>query len=304
MDHKALGKGLSALLSQVKDVTGVETPLEKTSPPPSDIQTSADNFISYVKTSAIHNNPFQPRSNYDDAGLEDLKASIKEKGILQPIVVRAGTGGALLEVVAGERRLRAARALGLESVPVFVKNVSDTEALLLALIENIQRQDLNPIDEARAFERLIKEFKLTQEQIAQSVSKDRTTVVNILRLLKLPGEIQQYIIDGKIFMGHARALLSVENLDAQLKMAQDIINQNLSVRSVEGLAAAAPSTKKPKKIKALKAKDPDIVNLEDELRKILGTKVTIEDKKGRGKLVVEYYSLNDLERILAILRKT
>ncbi len=299
MDKKALGKGLSALLSQVKDATGIENPFEAV--PKQDQQVQSADFISYLATAVITNNPYQPRQNYNEEGLEELKASIKEKGILQPIVVRTTNAG--FQVVAGERRLRAARALGLEAVPVFVKNVSDGEMLLMALIENIQREDLNVIDEAKAFERLIKEFKLTQEQIAQSVSKDRTTVVNILRLLKLPATIQQYIIDGKISMGHARALLAVEDPEAQLKMAQDIINQNLSVRSVEGLAAQS-STKKLKKTKALKAKDPDIANLEDELRRILGTKVIVEDKKGRGKLVIEYYSLNDLDRVLAILRKT
>ncbi|MBI3601803.1 MAG: ParB/RepB/Spo0J family partition protein [Candidatus Omnitrophica bacterium] len=298
MDKKALGKGLSALLSQVKDATGSENPFEAVAKQDQPVQ-SAD-FISYLATSVIANNPYQPRQNYDDADLQELKISIKEKGILQPIVVRTTNAG--FQVVAGQRRLMAARALGLEAVPVFVKNVSDAETLLMALIENIQREDLNVIDEAKAFERLVNEFKLNQDQIAQAVGKDRTTLVNTLRLLKLPAKIQRQIVQEKISMGHARALLGLDNEEAQLKMAEQIIQQSLSVRSVEGLVRQS-SSKAPKKTKTQKAKDPDIAHLEDELRKILGTKVTIEDKKGRGKLIVEYYSLNDLDRILGILRK-
>jgi ParB family chromosome partitioning protein len=298
MDNKALGKGLSALISQN------QTKLEEVQKDAVEkIQKANESFktnVSVQATELIDNNPFQPRQDYDEESLEELKASIKEKGILQPILVRPKADR--FEVVAGERRLRAARALGLLTVPVVVKDISDGETLLLALIENIQRQDLNVIDEAKAFEKLVKEFQLSSDQIATAVGKDRTTVVNTLRLLKLPLEIQKKIVEEKISMGHARALLSLDSEEAQLKMAQDIIHQKLSVRSVEGLVKQA-SLKPLKKTKAQKAKDPDIAQLEEELRGILGTKVMVEDKKGKGKLVIEYYSLDDLDRVLDIIRK-
>lgn len=303
MENKALGKGLSALISQAREKA--KTQEEQTLDYLKEKNKEIDEFIQsptmHLPIGAIKYNPFQPRQNYDEDSLNELTASIKEKGILQPIMVRPAKDGTY-QVVMGERRLRASKKAGLELIPVIVKEVSDSETLLLALIENIQRQDLNVIDEAKAFERLEKDFKLSQEQIAQSVGKDRTTVANTLRLLKLPITIQQHIIDEKISMGHARALLALSSEEAQLKMATQITEQSLSVRSVEGLVRQA-SSKKPNKSKIQKSKDPDIVSLEDELRKILGTKVLIEDKKGKGKLVVEYYSLDDLDRILDILRK-
>ncbi len=305
MDNKALGKGLSALISSATDKARMETALEQMSQSRQkeqgmDPQNISQQEVATIRTDLIDNNPCQPRVNYDPAALEELKISIKDKGILQPILVRQKEGR--FQVVAGQRRLSAARALGLESVPAVIKNVSDADCLLLALVENIQRQDLNPIEEASAFDTLIQGFKLTQDQVAQAVGKDRSTISNMLRLLTLPSDIQDYLIDGRLTMGHARALLAVSDVDQKRKMVQDIINQNLSVRSVEGLTKQT-SGKKPKKTKAQRAKDPDIANLEDELRKILGTKVTVEDKKGKGKLIVEYYSLDDLDRVLAVIRK-
>jgi ParB family chromosome partitioning protein len=306
MDNKALGKGLSALISQsLQAKEEIQKEIQKgiENIDPKDVEAIKESLKSNVantQTALIDNNSLQPRQDYDPVALEELKASINEKGILQPILIRPK--GNRFEVVAGERRLRAARELGLEVVPAVIREFSDSETLLIALIENIQRQDLNVIDEAKAFEKLMKDFSLSQDQIARSVGKDRATVSNTLRLLKLPVEIQTQIIVEKISMGHARALLSLDSQDAQLQMAQTIINQNLSVRSVEGLVKQA-APKAPKKTKAQKAKDPDIANLEDELRRILGTKVIVEDKKGRGKLIIEYYSLDDLDRILDILRK-
>lgn len=300
MDNKVLGKGLSALISKASPesqqaLEQLRAAEKKLTEPFKDMQ-----FFP-VATEAISYNPYQPRQNYDEDSLEELKASIKEKGILQPILIRPRKEGGF-EVVAGERRLRAAKALGIPNVPAIVKEISDSEVLLLALIENIQRQDLNVIDEAKAFERLGKEFQLNHDQIAKAVGKDRATVSNTLRLLKLPAKIQGQIVQEKISMGHARALLALDNEEAQLKMAHMIISQSLSVRSVEGLVKQT-STKPLKKARALKAKDQDIANLEEELRSILGTKVVVEDKKGRGKVIVEYYSLDDLDRILGILRK-
>jgi ParB family chromosome partitioning protein len=297
MDNKVLGKGLSALISQANSekMDAIQKIAEEK------IQKINDSLKTGISPNLIDNNPFQPRQDYDEKGLEELQASIKEKGILQPILVRPSQGGRF-QVVAGERRLRAARALNLVTVPVVVKDIADNEVLLLALIENIQRQDLNVIDEAKAFEKLAKEFNLSHDQIAKAVGKDRATISNTIRLLKLPLSILQHIIQERISMGHARALLSLESQEAQLKMAQDIISQNLSVRLVEGLVNQV-SSKPFKKTKAFKAKDQDIANLEEELRGILGSKVSVEDKKGKGKVIIEYYSLDDLDRILNILRK-
>ena len=300
MDNKVLGKGLSALILQAQQKTVTEE-IDKEKPAPEALANfiADTEMISHMATKLISNNPFQPRQDYNEESLEELKASIKENGILQPILVRANKGR--IEVVAGERRLRAARALGLENVPVVVKKLSDSEVLLIALIENIQRQDLNVIDEARAFDRLATEFQMTHDQIAKSVGKDRATVSNTLRLLKLPETIQQQIVKEQISMGHARALLALDNEAAQLKLAYAIIAQSLSVRSVEGLVQQAVPRKA--KLNKNKIKDQDIANLEEELRSILGTKVTVEDKKGKGQLVIEYYSLDDLDRVLNILRK-
>ncbi len=303
MDKKALGKGLAALISQIapEEKAKFEQAQAQLKDTVKQWAEAVKVNVSILQTDLIDNNSFQPRESYEDVDQEDIKASIKEKGILQPLLVRPK--GERFEVIAGERRLRAARDLALPTVPVVIKeNVSDSEAMVLALVENIQRQDLNIMEEAMAFQTLMTGFQLTQDQIAKAVGKDPTTISNTLRLLKLPMEIQQHLKEEKISMGHARALLALDNEEAQLNMAQDIINQNLSVRSVEGLVKQV-STKTPKKTKAQKAKDPDIAHLEDELRQILGTKVTVEGKKGRGKLIIEYYSLDDLDRVLDILRK-
>ncbi len=219
--------------------------------------------------------------------------------MLQPILVRqAGTG---YEVIAGERRLRAARKLNLEQVPVIVKNVTDREALVLALVENIQREELNAIEEAQGFKRLIEEFQFTQESVAESIGKDRSTVTNLMRLLRLPLEIQEQVAANKISVGHARALLSIESATAQKTLAQKIVAKNLSVRQVEALVKSmlSPTGKKKK----AKDADRDIQILEEEIGRIFGTKVLVEDKGNKGKMIIEYYSLNDLDRILGIMRK-
>src|SRR5476651_338447 len=230
MEKKVLGKGLSALIS--KNQSG-NMPIGEIS----NLENNSSGDIAYVKTISILENRFQPRQNYDEAKLEDLKASIKEKGVLQPILVRKHENG--YEVVAGERRLRAAKAIGLEQVPVIIKNVTDREALVLALVENIQREELNAIEEALGFKRLMEEFQFTQEAVAEAIGKDRSTVTNLLRLLRLPEEIQKYVADAKLSMGHARALLGLEDAVIQKKMAQLIIQKSLSVRQVEDLVKKA-----------------------------------------------------------------
>ena len=294
MENKVLGKGLSALISQKKleNSSGNEI---------SNLDNKQSGNVAYIKTISILENRFQPRQKYDETKLEDLKASIKEKGVLQPILVRKHEDG--YEVVAGERRLRAAKAIGLEQVPVIIKNVTDREALVLALVENIQREELNAIEEALGFKRLMEEFQFTQESVAEAIGKDRSTVTNLLRLLRLPEEIQGQVADAKLSMGHARALLSLEGAAIQKKMAQAIIDRGLSVRQVEDLVKKSHQGHDLIKEANQKPKNRDIEILEEELRKILGSKVFIEDKKGKGKLVIEYYTLDDLDRILGILRK-
>ncbi len=294
MENKVLGKGLSALISK-------KTFESDSSKEISILNNNSSGSVAHVKTISILGNRFQPRQNYDESKLEDLKVSIKEKGVLQPILVRKHGDG--FEVVAGERRLRAAKAIGLEQVPVIIKNVTDREALVLALVENIQREELNAIEEALGFKRLMEEFQFTQEAIAEAIGKDRSTVTNLLRLLRLPEEIQKQVADTKLSMGHARALLSLEGADIQKKMAKAIIDQGLSVRQVEDLVKKAHQGQHATREVIGKPKNRDIEILEEELRKILGTKVFIEDKKGKGKMVIEYYTLDDLDRILGVLRK-
>ena len=294
MENKVLGKGLSALISSKPSESSFNKEI-------SSLEINPSGNVAYVKTISILENRFQPRQNYDESKLEELKASIKEKGILQPILVRKHEKG--YEIVAGERRLKAAKAIGLEQVPVIIKNVTDREALVLALVENIQREELNAIEEALGFKRLIEEFQFTQESVAEAIGKDRSTVTNLLRLLRLPQEIQKQVADAKISMGHARALLSLEGATIQKKMARVIIDRGLSVRQVEDLVKKAHQGQNIIQAAAAKPKNRDIEILEEELRKILGTRVFIEDKKGKGKLVIEYYTLDDLDRILGVLRK-
>lgn len=279
----ALGKGLSALIPEH---------VESGNRGPSGVAT--------VKTVEVQYNSLQPRLHYAPESMEELKASIREKGVLQPILVRHKGDG--YEVVAGERRLRAAQALNLDEIPVVVRDVSDDEALVLALVENIQREELNAIEEAKAFKRLIEEFQLTQEQVADAVGKERSTISNILRLLKLPETIQEAVGKKMISMGHARTLLSIEDPQKQYQVFLEIMEKGFSVRQAEQMTqASVPDDKK--RIKVKKDKDHEILHLEEELRNILGTKVSIEAKKKRGKIVIEYYSLDDLDRVLELLRK-
>lgn len=282
MDHKVLGKGLSALIPEKSE------------------QASSEN-VSYVKTSLIKDNSLQPRTYYDEQKLADLVASIKEKGVLQPILVRKS--GTEYEVIAGERRLRAARTLNLENIPVVIKTATDREALVLALIENIQREELNPIEEAQGFKKLIEEFNFSQDDVAKSVGKDRSTISNLLRLLKLPEEIQKAIFTGKLSTGHARALLAIEDKKLQQKLFNDVIARGLSVREVERLVKKVFETTLSVGKKKPEAKNQDVASLEEDLQRTLGTKVRVVGNNKKGKITIEYYSLEDLDRIIGIIKK-
>jgi ParB family transcriptional regulator, chromosome partitioning protein len=238
----------------------------------------------------------QPRKSFNEDALRELALSIKEKGVLQPVIV-SRTGDGFFNLIAGERRWRAAMLAGLKKIPALIKNVASKDALEIALIENIQREDLNPIETAEAFNRLIKDFDLTQEQLSERVGKDRATVSNYLRLLRLPEEIKTMLYGGQLSMGHARAILSMEGRASQIDAARKIVKSGLSVRETESL------TKKiSKPSKARTNIDPQISSLEEKLIKQLGTKVRImhRNKKG-GKIEIEYYSLDELDRLFEIL---
>ncbi len=240
----------------------------------------------------------QPRKVFKDNTLHDLAASIKEKGVLQPIIV-SRTGDGTFRVIAGERRWRAASLAGLKKIPAMVRDVASKDSLEIALIENIQREDLNPVETAEAFYRLMKEFDLTQEELSSRVGKDRATVANYLRLLKLPDEIKTFINDGAVSMGHARAILSIEGKANQLEAARRIIHKGLSVREAENLAKKWGS--EGKRRTSHHRKDPQIESLQEKLIRSLGTKVRIQHKGKRGKIEIEYYSLEELDRLLDIL---
>lgn len=271
----ALGKGLEALLPERGEEV-IQIEIEKVLP-----------------------NKYQPRKVFRDEALKDLASSIKEKGVLQPVIVsRIGDG--TFRLIAGERRWRAADLAGLKKIPALIKEVSSQDAIEIALIENIQREELNPIETAEAFNRLLKDFHLTQEALSQRVSKDRATIANYLRILKLPDEIKSLVNNGSLTLGHAKALLAIEVKQKQIEAAREIIKKGLSVRAAEALCNKQSETPKTK---ARKRKDklPEVADLEDKLTRSLGTKVRIQHKDKRGKIEIEYYSLEELDRLLEVL---
>lgn len=239
----------------------------------------------------------QPRKVFEDRALHELAASIKEKGVLQPVIV-SRTGDGSFRLIAGERRWRASSLAGLRQVPAIIKDVASAGALEIALIENIQREDLNPIETAEAFHRLIKDYALTQEELSLKVGKERATVANYLRLLRLPEEVKSLLNNGSISMGHARAILSIEGRTGQTEAAREIIHKGLSVREAENLAKKmGKGSGKPKKHR----KDPQIEMLEQRLIQSLGTKVRIRNKGRKGSIEIEYYSLDEFDRLVDIL---
>ena len=288
-----LGRGLSALIPQA--------PLKEVSLRQDEIgrDTGEVGIMARVNMDQIRPNPFQPRTEFDPETLVELTKSIVEKGVIQPITVRRVEGG--YQLVTGERRLRAAQKAGLAQIPTYIIAVdSDEEMLELALIENIQRDTLNPIEIAHAYKRLVDECHLTQEEVADKVGKDRTTVANFIRLLKLPAEIQVGLRKNHISMGHARALINVPLESMQLRLYHKIVDSGISVRKIEQLAKASG---KPSEIHTRKAGGREVStsvqSIEEKLRRSLGTKVIVREKEGgRGEIVIEFYSLDDLDRLL------
>jgi ParB family chromosome partitioning protein len=287
MANKVLGKGLAALISE-KAKSSVRSSLN----------------IDYIDINQIKSSAYQPRENFSDDKLSDLVASIKEKGILQPLILRRGTTG--YELIAGERRLRAAKALRMTQVPAIVKDVDNKDSLVLSIIENIQREQLNAIEEAHAFKRLIADFGLSQEDVGKAVGKDRSSISNTLRLLNLPKEIQEQVSRGKITQGHARALLGLADSKEQLEFFEKILKDSLSVHELERLIQESPRRKKTSQVLSAKKskKDPHVVAVEEELQQAIGSKVRINvNKKNRGTIAIEFYSLEDFERIANLLKK-
>jgi len=287
---KGLGKGLGALIS-----VDIERPSAGLKPGGTFVD-DADRIL-HLDPHAIHPNPQQPRKAFDEDALQELADSIRRDGVQEPIIVRKA--GDAHELVSGERRVRAAIMADLKTIPAICRDVSDADMLKLGLIENIQREDLNPIELALGYQALINTFRYTQEQLAEEIGKKRVTVTNTLRLLNLPQDVQGFVVDGSLTMGHARALLALPAPEAQRAAARKIIILGLSVRQAEKLAAPRePKTKKP-----AATKDPNVAKIEDELRGLIGSKVTVRTMRGnRGRIEVEYYSLDDLDRILRVMR--
>lgn len=283
MEKKALGKGLQALLPEKKTLVWK-------------VEQDGQN-ISNVALKQIIPNRYQPRTNFVEDELEGLAQSIKEHGVLQPIVVRR-KGDGVYELIAGERRLRAATVAGLSTIPALVRNSNDEKSLALALVENIQRENLNPMEEAKAYSRLMGEFGLTQDLVASSVGKDRSSVANILRLLVLPKEVQHFIESGALSLGHAKVLAGVSSPSAQIQLAKRIVSEQLSVRQTEQLVAGQKSRGSAKHPKTEPNKFHD---LEDQLRKHFGTKVRVKSGARGGQLVIQYYSDEELDRITALI---
>lgn len=279
MKKNGLGKGLGALIRENEQ----------------DVTSSA--AVTELKITELEANQNQPRRFFDDQALQELSGSIKEHGVVQPIIVRKLDDN--YQIVAGERRWRAARLAGLKTVPVVIKDYSNVQVMEIALIENLQRQDLNSIEEALAYKSLIEEHDMTQEDISEKIGKSRSAIANTLRLLNLPQEIRDMVVHGKISAGHARALLAIEDKKKQLEIAQKIIEQQLNVRDIEKLVMQKDKTDKIKENR----KDVEIVELEEQLKKTFATKVSIIHKKNKGKIEIEYYSNDDLERILELLQK-
>jgi len=283
MSQGGLGRGLSSLIPKLIP----DNPVPKSS---ATAESSEEGRIIQVPINQITKNPFQPRENFDYNDLEDLVESIKKHGILQPLVVTKTAEG--YQLIAGERRFRAAEISEFKTVPVIVRNAQNIEKLELALIENLQRQNLNPIEEAHAYQKLIDEFNLTQEEIAVRVGKKRATVANSLRMLDLPLEIQQALVERKLTPGHAKIILSVDSNPERLKLFKKIISSTLTVRGAENAVKKVQVKAHERKVVG---KDLEILDQEDRLRKTLNTKVTIQPKSADGgQIIIDYYSAEEL----------
>lgn len=288
--RKALGRGLESLIPSTK-------PVEMPQP-----LTSAGTRL--LPATEVDPNPYQTRLRFDETALAELAESIKANGLVQPIVVRSVNGR--FQLIAGERRWRAAKKAGLEFIPAVVKQVSNEQAMEITIVENLQREDLNPMEQARAFDRLAREFNLTQEQISAKTGKDRTAIGHFLRLLRLPESVQTLVENGELSMGHAKVLLMLDDPQAIATAVQKVRGASLSVRQSEELVhrmlSPFETSKEDDSEKAKPALDPNVRAVQDQLQRALGVHVTIRDKKGKGKIVIDYASLEDFDRIVEALQ--
>lgn len=279
-NKRGLGRGLQALIPKGSVFSGGRT-------------------IVNLEISKVVPNPRQPRKEFDEESLKELAESIKAQGVAQPILVRGRKGK--FELIAGERRLRAAKQAGLSNIPAIVKDFSDEQSLVLSLIENLQREDLNPMDEAEGYQMLSKDFNFTQEDISGKVGKNRSTVANMLRLLELPAEIKKSLRNGELSAGHARALLAIEDKGKRLQVYRDILNNKMSVRDAEIVVYGAPNPKRSTKKAKGKPILQELIPFVEKLTSHLGTKVRIRGSVKRGRIEVDYFSQEDLERLLDLI---
>ena len=293
--RNGLGKGLDSLIPNKSDKPNVQS--EKKQKKAENVKEETGEIM--VKINQVEPNRDQPRKDFDEDSLMELADSIKQFGILQPLIVKKKKD--YYEIIAGERRWRAAKIAGIKEVPIIVKEYTDQEIVEISLIENIQRENLNPIEEAMAFKRLLEEFNLKQDEVAERVSKSRTAVTNSMRLLKLSKKVQQMIIDDMISTGHARALLAIDDEEQQYILANKIFDEKLSVRETEKLVKALKNPKK--EVKKQKLEHTFVYdNIEEQLKNIIGTKVSVNPKaNGKGRIEIEYYSEEELERIYDLI---
>jgi|SRR2546426_256227 len=283
--RRRLGRGLEALLGPTRE------------------EAQREGSLVELAIDEIRPNPYQPRQDVDQAAaLEELKSSIQQAGLLQPVVVRPRPRADGYELIAGERRLRACQALGWERIPAVKRDVDDRTALTLALIENLQRDDLSPVDEARGYERLIAEFNLAQQDVADAVGRDRSTVANALRVLKLPEAVLQMLHEGHLSVGHARALLGIEDPRSATNLAREVVAQGLSVREIEDRVRGGRAPERRPRLKKGLGQAPEVRRVEDALRRRLGTDVRVSLRaKGKGQLHISFYSNDDLARLLELM---
>ncbi|MBQ0078929.1 MAG: ParB/RepB/Spo0J family partition protein [Eubacterium sp.] len=300
---RGLGKGLDALFGDME--VSIQPESKKADDNDKGAKTKSgskseivENGINYIDINDIKPNANQPRKTFDEEKLDELAASIEAHGLIQPLVVRKSANG--YEIVAGERRWRAARKIGIKEIPAIVRELNDEENMLLAIIENMQREDLDPIEEAEGINQMIETYGLTQEQVSKSLGKSRPYITNQLRLLKLPEEIRKMVSGGKLSSGHVRALVTIADEEKQLKLAIQAVEQGLSVRQVEALAKDTKDIKRAKP--RVKRKSADVKRVEDDLKNALGTKVNLNQSGKKGKIEIEYYSKDELERLIELLK--
>lgn len=291
-----LGRGLEELFGAVEiapKAAEIPTPEVKVE------ETVVSNGIVYLDINDIKPNLNQPRKQFNEEKIDELAESIEQYGVIQPIIIRKADNG--YEIIAGERRWRAARKANLKQVPCILKELTEEENMVVAIIENMQREDLNPIEEAEALQQMIDRFGLSQEQVSKTVGKSRPYITNALRLLKLPFEVRNYVLEGKLTNGHARAIAGVPDETVQVAIADKAVEEDLSVREVEQLVKNYGETKE-KKVSKKEKKNADVLKVEEELKEILGTKVNIKHKGTKGKIEIEYYNGEDLERLIDFFR--